>query len=408
MRCDSVNRRKNAIVPVPGHGLRAAFDDSGIPLSMTTSGADNGSNSSDAFIRITNLSKHFGDFVAVDSVDLDIGRRELFSILGGSGCGKTTLLRMLAGFETPTQGRICIDGVDITDLPPYRRPVNMMFQSYAIFPHMTVEKNIAYGLQKEGVARHEINARVAEMLELVQLQQFARRKPNQLSGGQQQRVALARALVKRPKVLLLDEPLAALDRKLREHTQFELMGLQDRLGITFVVVTHDQEEAMILSSRIAVMNEGRFEQVGKPKEVYEYPQNRFVADFIGTINMFEGTIENRRDGMINVSCEATGAVLTACDVKDLSTGSPVCLAIRPEKIFISQERPAGNEDTCLPGVVEDLGYFGNLSLYRIRLDSGRVVQVSAQNRQRSTERFLEWDDKVFISWRAQSVVVLHD
>ncbi len=381
---------------------------------MTIPGTDNGSNSSDAFIGITGLSKHFGDFVAVDAVDLDIGRRELFSILGGSGCGKTTLLRMLAGFETPTSGRIVIDGVDITNLPPYRRPVNMMFQSYAIFPHMSVEKNIAYGLQKEGLPQTEIKTRVAEMLELVQLQQFATRKPNQLSGGQRQRVALARALVKSPKVLLLDEPLAALDKKLREHTQFELMGLQDRLGITFVVVTHDQEEAMILSSRIAVMNEGRLEQVGKPKVVYEYPRNRFVADFIGTINMFEGTVEDRRDGMINVRCEAVGAVLTACDVDDVAKGSvtgkgsPVCLAIRPEKIFISQDRPVGNDDTCLPGVVEDLGYFGNLSLYRIRLDSGRVVQVSAQNRQRSAERFLEWDDKVFISWRAQSVVVLHD
>lgn len=378
---------------------------------MTTPGTDNGSNSSDAFIRISNLSKHFGDFVAVSSVDLDIGRRELFSILGGSGCGKTTLLRMLAGFETPTSGRIIIDGVDITNLPPYRRPVNMMFQSYAIFPHMSVEKNIAYGLQKEGRPKAEIKTRVAEMLELVQLQPFATRKPNQLSGGQRQRVALARALVKSPKVLLLDEPLAALDKKLREHTQFELMGLQDRLGITFVVVTHDQEEAMILSSRIAVMNEGRLEQVGKPKEVYEYPRNRFVADFIGTINMFEGTVEGRKNGMINVRCEAAGCVLTACDGDELatiSTGSAVCLAIRPEKIFISQERPDSNDDTCLPGVVEDLGYFGNLSLYRIRLETGRVVQVSAQNRQRSVERFLEWDDKVFISWRAQSVVVLHD
>lgn len=386
---------------------------------MTTTGMDNASNSSDAFIRISRLSKHFGDFVAVDSFDLDIGRRELFSILGGSGCGKTTLLRMLAGFETPTSGRIIIDGVDITNLPPYRRPVNMMFQSYAIFPHMSVEKNIAYGLQKEGLPKADIKTRVAEMLELVQLQQFATRKPNQLSGGQRQRVALARALVKSPKVLLLDEPLAALDKKLREHTQFELMGLQDRLGITFVVVTHDQEEAMILSSRIAVMNEGRLEQVGKPKEVYEYPRNRFVADFIGTINMFEGVVEDRRDGMIHVRCEEAGAVLVACDVEELPDGRPagglnggkgsqVCLAIRPEKIFISQERPVDSDDTCLPGVVEDLGYFGNLSLYRIRLASGRVVQVSAQNRQRSAERFLEWDDKVFISWRAQSVVVLHD
>lgn len=360
----------------------------------------------DPFIRIENLSKHFGDFVAVDSINLDIERRELFSILGGSGCGKTTLLRMLAGFEIPTRGRIVLDGVDITDLPPYERPLNMMFQSYAIFPHMTVEKNVAYGLQKDRVPKNEIAMRVAEILELVQLSQFSKRRPNQLSGGQRQRVALARALVKRPKVLLLDEPLAALDKKLREHTQFELMGIQDRLGVTFIVVTHDQEEAMILSSRIAVMNNGRFEQVGTPKEVYEYPVNRFVADFIGTINLFEGTIESRNDDRIEVRSDSAGATLTALATENLPDDGQVCLAIRPEKIYLSQERPTGNEDTCLPGVVEDLGYFGNLSLYRIRLENGKLVQVSAQNRRRSAERFLEWDDKVFISWRTQSVVVL--
>ena len=357
-------------------------------------------------IRITDLSKHFGDFVAVDSINLDIERRELFSILGGSGCGKTTLLRMLAGFEVPTSGRILLDGVDITDMPPYERPVNMMFQSYAIFPHMTVEKNVAYGLRKDGVPKAEIRERVIEMLDLVQLRQFATRKPNQLSGGQRQRVALARALVKRPKVLLLDEPLAALDKKLREHTQFELMGIQDRLGITFVVVTHDQEEAMILSSRIAVMNDGRFEQVGTPKQVYEYPVNRFVADFIGTINLFEGVVEEARDDLIRVRCESAGATLTALATGPLAADARVCLAVRPEKIFISQERPDNSEDACLPGIVDDLGYFGNLSLYRIRLDNGRIVQVSAQNRQRSAERFLEWEDRVYISWRAQSVVVL--
>ncbi|HWM28434.1 MAG TPA: ABC transporter ATP-binding protein [Woeseiaceae bacterium] len=357
-------------------------------------------------IRIEGLAKHFGDFVAVDSVDLDIERGEIFSILGASGCGKTTLLRMLAGFETPTAGRIIIDGVDLTDEPPYRRPVNLMFQSYAIFPHMTVEQNVAYGLRKERVPRGEVKARVAEMLELVQLQQFATRKPNQLSGGQRQRVALARALVKRPKVLLLDEPLAALDKKLREHTQFELMGIQDRLGITFVVVTHDQEEAMILSSRIAVMNQGRFEQVGRPKEVYEYPVSRFVADFIGTINMFEGTVETASGGVIAVRCDPAGTIMRAMSSEAPAPGEKVCLAIRPEKIFISQEEPETEWNTSLRGVVDDLGYFGNLSLYRIRLDNGRIVQVSAQNRRRSAERFLEWDDQVFISWRAQSVVVL--
>ncbi|MEX2122281.1 MAG: ABC transporter ATP-binding protein [Woeseia sp.] len=357
-------------------------------------------------IQIRGVSKHFGDFAAVDSIDLEIHRGEIFSILGASGCGKTTLLRMLAGFEVPTTGRIFIDGVDFTDEPPYRRPVNMMFQSYAIFPHMTVEQNVAYGLQKERVPRSEIKSRVAEMLELVQLQQFATRKPNQLSGGQRQRVALARALVKRPKVLLLDEPLAALDKKLREHTQFELMGIQDRLGITFVVVTHDQEEAMILSTRIAVMNQGRFDQVGRPKEVYEYPNSRFVADFIGTINMFEGTVETAADGVIAVRCDAAGTTIRAMSANAPAAGEKVCLAIRPEKIFISQEEPESEWNTSLRGVVDDLGYFGNLSLYRIRLDNGKIVQVSAQNRRRSAERFLEWDDQVFISWRTQSVVVL--
>ena len=361
----------------------------------------------DTAIRASGLVRRFDEFAAVDAVDLDIRRGELFCILGGSGCGKTTLLRMLAGFEAPTSGRILIDGVDITNLPPYLRPVNMMFQSYAVFPHMTVEKNVAYGLKKEGVPRGELNERVAKMLALVQLQQFAKRKPAQLSGGQKQRVAIARALIKRPKVLLLDEPLAALDKKLREHTQFELMGLQDRLGITFVVVTHDQEEAMILASRIAVMDEGRFEQVGTPKQVYEYPNSRFVADFIGTINLFEGTVEDASEGAITVRCESAGAAMRALTDTPPPVGSKICLAIRPEKIFISQEEPESEWNTSLRGVVDDLGYFGNLSLYRIRLENGRIVQVSAQNRRRSAERFLEWDDQVFISWRAQSVVVLN-
>ena len=358
------------------------------------------------FIRFKGISKLFGDFVAVDDVNLDIRQGELFSILGGSGCGKTTLLRILAGFEIPTQGRIEIDGVDITDLPPYERPVNMMFQSYAVFPHMDVQTNVAYGLRKEGVAAAEIATRVEESLALVKLTEFSRRMPDQLSGGQRQRVALARALVKRPKVLLLDEPLAALDKKLREHTQFELMNIQEDLGITFVVVTHDQEEAMTLSDRVAVMDKGRFLQVGDPKEVYEYPSTRFVADFIGTINTFEGKISRVGDETISLSCDDTGVDLRALGTHGLDAGQAACIAVRPEKIFISKNEPENEDDTKMRGVVLDLGYLGSRSLYRIQLPSGKIVQVSAQNRRRSATRALQWDDEVWISWRPRSAVVL--
>jgi len=359
------------------------------------------------FIRIKGVSKYFGDFAAVDNVDLDIEQGELFSILGGSGCGKTTLLRMLAGFEMPSSGTIEIDGTDVTHQAPYDRPVNMMFQSYAVFPHMDVQKNVAYGLRKEGVRRTEIGQRVDEMLELVQLTELRDRKPDQLSGGQQQRVALARALIKRPKVLLLDEPLAALDKKLRERTQFELMNIQDELGITFVVVTHDQEEAMTLSGRIAVMDKGQFQQIGTPKEVYEFPRNRFVADFIGTINTFEGVVTVVGDEEIQVYSDEAGETLAALGRQLVEVGQTIEIAVRPEKIFVSKDKP-DSDDVCIEGIVDDLGYLGNRSLYRIRLGSGKVVQVSSQNRRRSVTRFLEWEDKVWLSWRPRSAVVLLD
>lgn len=377
-------------------------------MSIPPESATDSAAGDDAFIRIRGLSKNFGNFTAVDAVDLDIGKGEIFSILGGSGCGKTTLLRMLAGFEVPSAGSVEIDGVDVTDAPPYERPVNMMFQSYALFPHMSVEKNIAYGLLKDGVAKAEIDRRVDDMLELVRLGEQRKKKPAQLSGGQQQRVALARALIKRPKVLLLDEPLAALDKKLREHTQFELTGIQHETGVTFVVVTHDQEEAMTLSDRIAVMREGRFHQVGTPKEVYEFPESRFVADFIGTINILSGTVAAVDGESVTVRCEATDCELPAIVTRPVEVGQAVEIAVRPEKIFVSKEEPAEDGSVRLRGVVDDLGYLGSRSLYRVRLPGGAILQVSSQNRRRSVSRFLEWRDEVWISWQPASAVLLVD
>jgi putrescine transport system ATP-binding protein len=357
-------------------------------------------------IRIRGVTKRFGDVAAVNDVSLDIDKGELFAILGSSGCGKTTLLRMLAGFEHPTSGRILIDGADMTDVPPYERPVNLMFQSYALFPHMTVEENVAYGLKKERVPLPQIRERVAEMLALVKLGPLAGRKPDKLSGGEKQRVALARALVKRPKLLLLDEPLAALDKKLREHTQFELANLQYQLGTTFVVVTHDQDEAMTLASRIAVMHEGRIAQVGTPGEVYEFPANRYVAGFVGNINLVEGRVKGVSNGRLTLHSEALGAELAvACDDASGLDGS-VTVAVRPEKITISREAPNGTDRNVVKGVVRDLGYFGDQSLYRVRAKSGAIVQVSAQNLKRSARLTVEWDDEVFLSWEVGSTILL--
>src|ERR1700677_4432971 len=288
-----------------------------------------------AYVEIDRVSKSFGDFKAVDDVSLKIYKGEIFCLLGASGCGKTTLLRMLGGFETPTSGRILIDGEDMTGVPPYERPVNMMFQSYALFPHMNVEQNVAFGLKQDGVPKAEIVERVATMLELVKLGGFGTRKPHQLSGGQKQRVALARSLVKRPKLLLLDEPLGALDKKLREHTQFELIGLQDKLGVTFLVVTHDQEEAMTLASRIGVMDHGEMVQAGTPSEIYEFPSSKFVADFIGSVNLFEGRLVEDEPDFVRVQCPELPATVLIDHGISAPPDAPLWVAVRPEKINLS-------------------------------------------------------------------------
>ena len=360
------------------------------------------------FIRIENVSKKFGDFTAVDNVSLDIKRGELFALLGGSGCGKTTLLRMLAGFEAPTSGRIIIDGQDMSRVPAFNRPVNMMFQSYALFPHMNVAKNVGYGLKHENMTDAQRKDRVSELLDMVQLSQFATRKPHQLSGGQRQRVALARALAKSPKVLLLDEPLGALDKKLREQTQFELMNIQDRLGITFIVVTHDQEEAMTLASRIAIMDRGIIRQVGVPTDVYEFPNSRFTADFVGSINLFDGTVSNIKAGKARISAPAAGCDFEAETSLDVNQGDPVSVAIRPEKVLISRSKPRSTAVNATQGEVLDLGYFGKDSLYRVKLPSGELMRVSKVNDERLGEgdRLVDWQDKVWLNWQPKSVIVL--
>jgi putrescine transport system ATP-binding protein len=360
------------------------------------------------FIKIEGITKKFDDFVAVDNIDLDIYKGELFSLLGGSGCGKTTLLRMLAGFETPSAGRIFIDGVDMTDIPPYQRPVNMMFQSYALFPHMSVEKNIAYGLNRDGIEKHEVKRRVDEILEMVELGQFSKRMPHQLSGGQRQRVALARSLVKRPKVLLLDEPLGALDKRLREQTQFELMNIQSELGITFVVVTHDQEEAMTLSTRIAVMDTGRFVQIGTPPEIYEFPESRLIASFIGNTNIFEGRIKENSPDHVTV-----GAKNPECDIRidhgsSVPEGTKVWVSVRPEKIKLSKTPPDAKAPNQLKGIVSNIAYLGKLSTYHVTVDGKTNIEVTSPNniRPKNSEHAVDWDDEVFLSWEDSSAAVL--
>ncbi len=362
------------------------------------------SGSARPFVRIEKITKKFGDFTAVNDVSLDVYKGELFCLLGGSGCGKSTLLRMLAGFEMPTAGRIEIDGQDMTGIPPYERPTNMMFQSYALFPHMTVEKNVAYGLHRDGMRSEEVKDRVADMLRLVKLGDFAQRKPHQLSGGQRQRVALARSLVKRPKLLLLDEPLGALDKKLREETQFELIKIQETLGVTFIIVTHDQEEAMTLSTRIGVMNAGVIVQVGEPAEIYEYPATRFVADFIGTVNLFEGRVIEDEADFIRLSSPDLPEPIHVGHGVSCVVNQTMWFAVRPEKLRLTRARP--DRRNAVEAVVDEVAYLGNLSIYRLRLASGKVLQATKANLSRFEDDAISWDETVWVSWDDVAGVVL--
>jgi len=359
----------------------------------------------DGFLVTEKLEKRFDEALAVDDVSLSIARGEIFALLGSSGCGKSTLLRMLAGFEKPTSGRILLAGQDVAKFPPYDRPMNMMFQSYALFPHLDIWENIAFGLKREGLPRAEIKQRVGEMLDLVQLGPFAKRKPHQLSGGQQQRVALARSLAKRPKLLLLDEPLGALDKKLREQTQFELVNIIEQVGVTCVMVTHDQEEAMTMANRIAVMSKGRVLQVGSPEEVYEHPANRFVADFIGNVNLFEGKLSVDEIDR----CAATtgiGEIHVGHGVSG-TLNMPMAVAVRPEKMEISKDRPPVQQN-LFTGKVKEIAYFGSYNTYILAAVDGTQVRVTQSNTSRHEQSGITWDDDVFFWWDGDAGIVLRD
>lgn len=358
-------------------------------------------------IRFEHVTKKFGAFVAIDDLSLNIYEREFFALLGPSGCGKTTLMRMLAGFETPTTGSIELAGKDIVSVPPNKRPVNMMFQSYALFPHLTVAANIAFGLKRSDMPKDQIAARVDEMLALVQLSKFGGRKPHQISGGQRQRVALARALAKSPKLLLLDEPLAALDKKLREETQFELMDIQEKLGTTFVIVTHDQEEAMTVASRVAVMDHGRLVQVATPEAIYETPNSRYVADFIGDVNLIEGSVAAVGGGQAEISWAEGQPPIRSNAPESVMEGERCCFAIRPEKVAITAEEPQ-QAANALRGKVVDIGYLGNISTYHVELENGQLVKAQVTNQNRLARRAFTWDDQVWVSFTATAGLVLTD
>ena len=356
-----------------------------------------------AFLHIENLVKDFDGYKAVNDVSLDIAKGEIFALLGSSGCGKSTLLRMLAGFEKPSAGRIVLDGQDLGQLPPYQRPMNMMFQSYALFPHLSVWDNIAFGLRRDGLPKAKVAERVEAMLKLVQLGKFAKRKPHQLSGGQQQRVALARSLAKQPQLLLLDEPLGALDKKLREETQIELVNIIEQVGVTCVMVTHDQEEAMTMASRIAIMSEGRLLQVGPPAEIYETPATRFVADFIGNVNLMDGTLDVDAPDHVVIGCadcrHYVGHGITGTE------GMAVTVALRPEKIHLTRKVPEDGFNTAR-GTIKELSYFGSYTVYHLELASGARLKVSLANVQRHRDDEFTWGDEVWAHWSRSAHVVL--
>ena len=360
-------------------------------------------------IEFENVSKSYGETVAVDDLSLAIYPREFFALLGPSGCGKTTLMRLLAGFETPSAGIVRLEGRDLADVPPHERPINMMFQSYALFPHLSVWDNIAFGLRRDKLPKAEIARRVEEMLALVQLTSQGRRKPHQLSGGQRQRVALARSLAKRPRVLLLDEPLAALDKKLRGETQFELMNLQEEVGITFLIVTHDQEEAMVLADRIAIMREGRIEQVAPPRRLYETPASRYVADFVGDVNLLEGRVESAGPDGVRLIAAASGTVLHAAPSDAARAGVQGCIAVRPEKIVIAPLTGEGDRapaPNTIAGTISDYAYLGEYTLYRVETAAGERVEATVLNSRRADVAPLTWDDAVVLTWDADDAVFL--
>ncbi|CAH2900059.1 MAG: Putrescine transport ATP-binding protein PotG (TC 3.A.1.11.2) [uncultured Paraburkholderia sp.] len=352
------------------------------------------SDAADNFVQVVDVVKKFGETVAVKGVNLSVKKGELFALLGSSGCGKSTLLRMLAGLETVTSGRILIDGEDLAQLPPYRRPVNMMFQSYALFPHMTVESNVAFGLKQEGLPKAELKERVQTALELVQMGRFARRKPHQLSGGQQQRVALARSLVKRPKLLLLDEPMSVLDKQIRQRTQIELVNILDKVGVTCIMVTHDQEEAMTMASRLAVMSEGEIVQLGTPHEVYEYPNSRFSAEFIGSTTLFEGhTVEDEPDHVFIETPDLTCRLYVSHGITG-PLGMPVTISVRPERIALTRKPPEGAFNWG-KGVVSNIAYMGGYSLYHVKLDGGKTVIANVTSLALTEIDPPTWGDEVY-------------